>query len=290
MPVGMKRIRVLAEACGIILSCAACDRMELPDDGSIRFRVTANPAKASMSETTTVDNFLVSGYKTGTMLFLFENSVTVQDGSTKVVAGYCWPEWNMDFYAAFPVVQGQKIDFDTSSKTASIKYTNLDGSQDFVTAISTNTSPSSAVALTFRHVLSNFENLSLRGSLDAVSFFVKSVKLSLPQSARYNFNSDTWSELGNVGEKPFVTNGNIFGTASMNVVENYSLVPGTYDLTVEYSVIANGISRSYVKTAEVNFMQGHKTTVNGVLTNDLTPVNFTVTVEEWEQNTEEIVL
>jgi len=286
----MKRTRLLAVVLGAILPCIACDRIELPNDGSIRFRVVDTQAKTSMSETTTVDNFLVSAYKNGSMIFLFQNLVTVQDGDSKVAAGYYWPDWNVDFYATFPVVQGQKIDFDASLKTASVKYTNLDGSQDFVTASSINTSSSSTVALTFRHVLSNFADLSLGGSLDALTFYVKSVKLSLPQSARYNFNSDTWSELGNVAEKSFETPGSIVGTTTRDVVENYSLVPGTYDLTVEYSVLGNGINRTYVKTAEVTFLKGHKTSVSGVLTNDLSPVAFTASVQEWEQNTEEITL
>ena len=80
------------------------------------------------------------------------------------------------------------------------------------------------------------------------------------------------------------------GKSSSSVEQNYSLVPGEHTLTVNFTVTVNGDSRTYEKTGVVNFPQGQKTAVTGILSQDFEEVKFTASIQAWSEGAVDISL
>lgn len=251
----------------------SCRKLENGPGETIRFKVVNYSGKDGMVETTGIGDFLLSAYRAAGDAEFCLNRTAVRSGDANELPGYYWPlDGALDFYASFPPARGQDISYDASCGEVRTEYSGLDGSQDYVGAYAYGISGQAAVKLEFRHLLSDFSQLQLTASHPDASVDVVSVRIRLPESATYGFESDSWFGTGNCTERVF---------CPADKLCDYSLVPGTYTLTVEYDVCLYGTRKRFCKSADITFRQGFRTRVSGIIENDMSLSSLNVSTMPW---------
>lgn len=261
----------------------------------ISFLPISQQTRAGMVETTSVKNFNVYAWKSDGSEY-FGVHTTYTNGIYENVSQCYWPlDERLNFFAYYPRTEfdEQVIKVDDSGRY--IAPWNLNGTQDLMVSSAQSTPVPAAsspyVSLNFTHILSNFASLTLQGSQSNASYRINSVSMTLSKYDKYYFERNAWhNSLYNPYTATFALPQAFNGTSSSSAVQNYSLVPGEHSMTINYTVTVNGESRTYEKTGVVDFPQGQKTTVTGVLTQDYEEVRFTTSVQDWTEGFVDITL
>lgn len=231
----------------------------------------------------------------------FDKQIAVKksaiDGSHNLfeVKNYYWPTTGtMSFYGVFPksgydlVNTSGAVSFPVGTSTAQ-----FDGKSDVIAAKAVNVANrTEKVSLDFGHVLHWVNGIKFTNNDENATFKVKSISLDAPGYGTFNFVSDSlgnWSGLpAKASYKKYdlfsgeqaIAHGNAVAISDLKDV--MVIAAGACTLNVTYSVTVNGATDTYSKSAGINLWQGKKSTISAELTNDLTPILFSVSVKDWK--------
>lgn len=265
----------MKKACLILVlaAAAACTEKEelcrTPEEIILRTGEACAFETKAMSEVTSLSSFnlLTTSATGGTVTS--NKSVSVSSGS--VSTGCYWPASGaLSFFGVYPAASmtnsSGTISFPVGSSSSK-----LNGTEDYVFAssrgVANGTRP---VQLTFSHILSNITAFSF-STPNGVSHSISSISISIPRYGRYvsSAASDSWDSLGSRE------------SVSLSQSPDYSVIPGTYTITVSYSVTCGGVSQNWTKSGNVTLPAGKRCTISSSLTNTLAPLTLSVTVTDW---------
>lgn len=187
------------------------------------------------------------------------NSVAFS-GSTSYTGGKYWPASNPSyhFYAA-----NAPITFAAGGSTVA-----PDGSTDVVVAYLASPAYGASNALTFNHVYARVGSVSISaasGTLSNVSATLKNVATG----GTYNIRTGAWTA-GTKADKTLTVGSN-----------DLYVVPGTYSLSVTYTVSNGDYSATFTKSGNVTLQQGKVNNISATAPNTSTAITFTVSVTAW---------
>lgn len=187
------------------------------------------------------------------------NSVSFS-GSSTYTGGKYWPASNPSyhFYAA-----NAPITFAAGGSTVA-----PDGSVDVVTAYLASPTYGASNALTFNHIYARVGTVTISaaaGSLSGVSATLKNVATG----GTYNIRTDAWTA-GSKSDKTLTIGAN-----------DIYVVPGTYSLSVTYTLTNGDYSATFTKSGNVTLQQGKVNNISATAPNTSTAITFTVSVTAW---------
>lgn len=187
------------------------------------------------------------------------NSVSFS-GAPNFTGGKYWPASNPSyhFYAA-----NDAITFAAAGSTVA-----PDGSKDVVVAYLASPTYGSSNPLTFNHVYARVGTLTISaaaGSLSNVSATLKNVATG----GTYNIRTGVWTA-GTKADKTLTVGSN-----------DLYVVPGTYSLSVTYTVTNGDYSATFTKSGNVTLQQGKINNISATAPNTSTAITFTVSVTAW---------
>ena len=107
-----------------------------------------------------------------------------------------------------------------------------------------------------------------------------SCSLSAPVGGTYNLKTKSWTSQGTASPQSFAS-----FSCSSNVstsVNDLYLVPGTYALTLKYTLKKGDFTKEYSSTANVKLTQGKINNINASISaDDATAVQMTVSIAAW---------
>ena len=278
-----------------LLAAASCEKNEFNGDllPEKKQNIIFAPAMESigtraMSEVTQVQNLKVSAiyYKEQTLQTYFENQTTTASGEYQSVGNYYWPDWNLSFYAVYPPVDmtinggGVTVPVGTSDKK-------LTGNEDYVCALSESVTKNTLpVKLKFSHILANVAGVKFTTSYagTGTTVAINELKISFPKYGKYNLVTKNWNSLGTAESTnlpyPETMSGNDTGSA----VADISVIPGTYTVSIKYTVSYNGTAVQMNKSASVTLPAGKKSTLVASFkdSDDLKNIQFNVELTPWD--------
>lgn len=185
---------------------------------------------------------------------------TAFSGSTSYTGGKYWPATNPSyhFYAS-----NAALTFAAAGTTVS-----PDGSVDVVTAYLASPTYASSNALTFGHIYARVGTVSISaaaGTLSNVSATLKSVATG----GTYNLRTGAWTAGTKADKAVSVGSNDIY------------VVPGTYTLSVTYTITNGDYSATFTKTGSVTLQKGKINNISATAPNSSTAITFTVSVTAW---------
>lgn len=107
-----------------------------------------------------------------------------------------------------------------------------------------------------------------------------SCSLSAPVGGTYNLKTKSWTTKGAASSQSFATFSNSSNVSTS--VNDLYLVPGTYALTLNYTLTKGDFTKAYSSTANVALTQGKINNINASISaDDATAVQMTVSIAAW---------
>lgn len=287
----MKKLLSIASCAALcVLAATSCNKNDF--FGEKKQNIIFAPAMESiatraMSEVTQVGDFKVSAtyYKSQTLQTYFENQTTTSSGNYKVVGNYFWPDWNLSFFAVYPAmdmtISGGGVTINAGSSS-----NKLQGDEDYVCALNeTVTKNTLPVNLKFVHIFANLAGVkfSTQYAGTGTTIAVNELKISFPKYGTYNLVTKGWSSLGTAESTNLPYPETMSGSDTKSATANISLIPGTYTVTIKYTVNYNGTSVQMSKSAKVSLPAGKKSTLVASFkdSDDLKGLQFSVELTPW---------
>lgn len=254
-----------------LLSCNKCDSAVDPlsqnadPDAPQLIAFTAEgdletAVETKVSAVTSLSSFYVGATKgsAGSETSVW-NSATFS-GSSSFTGGKYWPssDQSYHFYAS-----NAALTFAAAGTTVA-----PDGSTDVVVAYLASPTYKSSNALTFGHVYARVGTVSISaaaGSLSNVSATLKNVATG----GTYNLRTGAWTA-GTKSDKTLTVGSN-----------DLYVVPGTYTLSVTYTITNGDYSATFTKSGSVTLQQGKVNSISATAPNTSTGITFTVSVTAW---------
>lgn len=282
----MKRIPINIILPFLAAAICGCERTDTCPDvlHEIRFDSGLCPevSTKAMSERTSAAGFTCLALRSDGSTFI-DNVRTTTLGSYQTVPGRYWPaSGTLSFYGVLPNVSMTRSSGSVICPVGS-SSSPLTGSEDYIVASRTNVSnATSPVSMQFSHILSQVSGLTLTGSRTGASTTVSSASFTHPTYGTYSLSTGSWSSTGGTASSSFSGFGTISGTGSGTASSDFSVIPGTYTLSVTYTVTSGGASRAYTKTGTFTLAAGKKSTVSATLSDDFADLSVSVSVAEWD--------
>lgn len=181
-------------------------------------------------------------------------------GTTSFTGGKYWPASNPSyhFYAS-----NAALTFAAAGTTVA-----ADGTVDIVTAYLASPTFAASNTLTFNHIYARVGSVSISaaaGSLSNVSATLKNVATG----GTYNLRTGAWTA-GTKADKTVTVGSN-----------DIYVVPGTYALSVTYTLTNGDYSATFTKSGNVTLQQGKINNISATAPNSSTAISFSVTVTAW---------
>ena len=188
------------------------------------------------------------------------------------VSGKYWPATNPSyhFYAS-----NAAITFAAAGSTVSV-----DSSSDVVCACIYTPTFNTTNDITFSHILARIGTVEIT-SANSYDVTINSINLmETKTSGTYNLRTKDWT--------------NQSGAASAALAEgtnDYLLLPGSYSLQVNYTLVKGDYSGTFTSSGTVALNPGKTSNIKVTLSADpAVPVNFSVSVEAWEAKSVRLTL
>ena len=261
----MKKIILLTAAGLLCCACSVKDHPVLPDDGLIRFYAEGlnTTVSTKTDAVTSLDSFNVIA-TTGTAGSETQAWEPVQFSGNPYSADKYWPASDPEyhFYAA---------NANLSFSAQGCGITVADASKDIVAAYLPDPSYKNSNNLTFYHIFTRIGTIMVK-SPSGYQINDVSLALSAPVSGRYNVRTGAWTP----------------GTSqaqSLNVGSNdVYVVPGTYTLTVNYTLSKGDYTDSFSKSGSVTLEKGKINKISTTVPEgSATEIRFSVTIDPWTE-------
>lgn len=136
-----------------------------------------------------------------------------------------------------------------------------------------------SITLNFEHIYCRLGTLKATAK-DGYSISNVSCSLSAPMSGTFNLKTKSWTSQGAANLQSFATFSNSSNVSTS--VNDLYLVPGTYALTLNYTLTKGDFTKAYSSTANVTLTQGKINNINASISaDDATAVQMTVSIAAW---------
>lgn len=265
------------------LTCCVKEEAYPVEEKAIVFRTgeDLDISTKAMGERTSAANFTCLATK-GTSTFI-SNVKTITSGSYQTISNKYWPaSGTLSFYGVLP-----NVNMTNSSGTVTVPVGSssapLNGTEDYIVAAAKDVAnATSPVTMSFSHILAHVGTLTLTGSRAGAITTVSSVSFWHPIYGVYNLTSGTWSSTGGSASSALACPSAISGTASKSSSNDFSVIPGTYSLSVTYTVAVGAASKTYTKSGNFTLSAGRKHTISATLSDDFRPLSVSTLVKFWE--------
>ncbi len=269
---------LLPFACTLLL--AACNKNSdytpsVTEPGLIAFSADGDGINTQVSTkaspVTSLTSFNVTASKGTTETAVFENvSFT---GAPNYTGGKFWPSTDQSyhFYAS-----NASMTFSPSAVTVSPANANTDV---IVAKLATPTYKASN-KLTFKHVFARIGTITLNAPAGYTLSGTPTFALSAPVSGTYDIKSDAWSVKGTAAAQTLGSGAN-----------DVWVVPGTYELSVTYTLTKGDYTQTFTKKASVALAQGKISNITATAPDGAASgITLTVELTPWETTSLSITL
>lgn len=288
----MKKFVFLSALSVLSLAAVSCNEasVETPEvSEQIAFRagglfdatVSTKATEVTTSNLSTFNVNCVTGTLGSAETTVFNQAFTKSDNVFK--AGYFWPttDPSYKFYAS-------NVELTPSASGPSVSAAS---STDVVVAVLASPTFKAVNTLAFSHVFARITTVTINPPADGAKIDKLSLKVTPKTGGTYSLFSGNgktdgtgWSTTSNGSETVLCETATQTANAVTKTNDLY-LVPGTYTLTVSYTLSKPGYSEDFTKTATVSIVGGKKNTLNATLPNsNATEIEFSVEVASWEDN------
>lgn len=281
----MKRIPINIILPFLAAAICGCERTDTCPDvlHEIRFDsgLCLDVDTKAMSERTSAAGFTCLALRSDGSTFI-DNVRTTTSGSYQTVPGRYWPaSGTLSFYGVLPNVSMTRSSGSVICPVGS-SSSPLTGSEDYIVASRTNVSnATSPVSMQFGHILSQVSGLTLTGSGSGVTTTVSSASFAHPTYGTYSLSAGSWSSTGGSTSASFTGFSTIIGTGTRTSASDFSVIPGTYTLSVTYTVTSGEASKTYTKTGTFTLAAGKKSSISATLSDDFVGLTISVSVADW---------
>lgn len=291
------------------VTLSSCSQNELIENTLENNKISFGTYNASFARATDTDKDNLSKFNVMAVFdggVLFNEVATKQGDVFQTTETYYWPtsldtDKPMNFYAVSTGAEGITLTKADDATAPSFEYTastTADDQKDVVIATQEVTAKPAdgKQPLAFSHALTKI-NFTLKGNTDKVKYHVTEIKIAAKTSGTYNFADNTWIAETD-GEYTYFsgTKGSydVNGTIGIKKDNNFMLIPQTgATVSVTYSVTKNDIEIATSTTKSFTVSDwgiGNNIRYTVTLTNDATPITFTATVNDWENESSETVI
>lgn len=275
----MKRIFIGLALMAAVMSCQKQSYESAPmDTREISFSVEGLDfdVKTKAAAVTELSTFGVIAENTNTPAQEWALASVTKSG-TSYNTGKYWPATDMKyaFYAS-----NASLSYATTGTTVSP----TDAETDVVVAYSAYSALNykTSIPLTFNHIFSRIGNVTISAP-EGYSISVSSIKVNSPVSGTYNIKTGEWSAKGSAVEKNLSEGAN-----------DVYVVPGTYTVSVSYTLTKGDYVQSFTKTGNVTLSQGNINSISATPTVEsgegAENIVFTVTLTPWGNDSHNITL
>ncbi len=214
------------------------------------------------------------------------NVKTTTSGSRQELSGKYWPSsGTLSFYGVLPNTNMSNSS-GTVILTVGSSLSPLDGTEDYIVASKKNVAnATSPVSMSFSHILAHIEGVTLTGSVDGATTTVRSISFSRPTSGVYNMSTGAWTNKLGSQTTSLSRPGSISGTGTGSAASDLSVIPGTYTLSVTYTVSMGGVSETYTRTGSFTLTAGKRHTITATLSDSFQDLSVGVSVSLWSAST-----
>ncbi len=136
-----------------------------------------------------------------------------------------------------------------------------------------------SITLNFDHIYCRLGTIKATAK-SGYSISNVSCSLSAPVGGTYNLKTKSWTSRGAASSQSFATFSNSSNVSTS--VNDLYLVPGTYALTLNYTLTKGDFTKAYSSTANVALTQGKINNINASISaDDATAVQMTVSIAAW---------
>lgn len=136
-----------------------------------------------------------------------------------------------------------------------------------------------SITLNFDHIYCRLGTIKATAN-SGYSISNVSCSLSAPVGGTYNLKTKSWTSRGAASSQSFATFSNSSNVSTS--VNDLYLVPGTYALTLNYTLTKGDFTKAYSSTANVALTQGKINNINASISaDDATAVQMTVSIAAW---------
>ena len=262
------------------ISCTKADKLETPDVSESRlisFSAKGEGLSTSVSTkasaVTSLESFNVTATKgESSETAVFENISFSKSGSN-YTGGKYWPSTDAKyhFYAA-----NAHLSFATNVCSVSPS----DASKDIIVAHIANPTYKASNELVFEHIYSRIGSIAITAPSGYTISGTPTIALSAPVAGTYSLNSKNWTSKGSAAKQTLVT-----GVAGASASNDVYVVPGTYSMSVTYTLVKGDYVETFTKTANVTLVQGKVNNITATApAGNAQEIVFTVTVTPWGTN------
>lgn len=275
----MKRI---ISSLAIIAALVACNKVETsvapsPEDGA-QIVFMASGLKADVATkadaVTSLNTFGVIAEETTTPKQAWSVASVTQSGSDYKTGKY-WPSTDekFAFYAS-----NSAMTYAASGTTVSP----ASATNDVVVAYFPYTVASYKTKnnLTFNHIYARIGAIAVNKPDGYDSISDVTLALSAPVGGTYNIKTSTWTVTGSAAAQTLAVGAN-----------DVYVVPGTYSLSVTYTLTKGDYVETFTKSANVELMEGKVNTITATApAGEATEIEFTIEINPWGDNNIEVTL
>lgn len=275
----MKRIIATIAA---ISALSACNKLEtqvteMPvDDSQIVFMAAGLKAEVATKAdaVTTLSSFGVIAEETTTPKQAWSLTAVTKSG-TDYKTGKYWPSTDQKyaFYAS-----NAAMTYATTGTTVSP----ANAGTDVVVAYLPYAASTYKVKnqLVFNHIYARIGAIAVNKPSGYDSISNVSLALSAPVGGTYNIKTSTWTSKGTAAAQTLVVGSN-----------DVYVVPGTYDLSVAYTLTKGDYVESFTKHANVDIQEGKINSITATAPNgNDAEIVFTIKITDWGDHPIEVVL
>lgn len=302
----MKKSSILFATTLSLCSLMSCNKLssglETPyvaREGEIYFGSKGLAVSTKAVTETTASALQTNGFNTAVCIdnddndVMFNEKLTYESGIWKVSGKtFYYPAVNtISAYAVYPT--GREITIE--SGVATVAYTQ-NATEDLVVAQALNISKQAdAIELAFQHVLAQVK-VKCKGLDGNADYELKTLELTAPASGTYQFADDQWADLGDATAYTYYNNaGAAVSTSAMQAFgESMTFVPSQVTIRAVWDCknkVDHTVVGTYDQSVTATLTSGNCSTFNLSLPNaDAAEITFTVSVEDWDSEEQNIVM
>lgn len=278
----MKKILLILSSALVLgaVSCNKADKISSPEEDAprlISFSAKGEGLNTSVSTkadaVTTLDQFNVTATKgASTETAVFENIAFTKSGDN-YSGGKYWPSTDASyhFYAA-----NTSLSFATNACTVSPS----DASKDIIVAHLASPTYKSVNTLTFEHIFSRIGSIAINAPAGYTIKGTPTIALSAPVSGTYSLNSKTWTTKGTATAQTLAT-----GAAGASKANDAYVLPGSYSMSVTYTLVKGDYEETFTKSASISLVQGKINNITATAPAGLAEeIVFKITITPWGTN------
>ena len=275
----MKRILT---SLAVVVALAACNKAETsvapsPEDGAL-IVFMASGLKADVATkadaVTSLSTFGVIAEETTTPKQAWSVASVTQSG-TDYRTGKYWPSTDekFAFYASNSAMTYAAAGTTVSPASAA---------NDVVVAYFPYTAASYKTKnkLVFNHIYARIGAIAVNKPDGYDSISDVTLALSAPVGGTYNIKTSTWTAKGTAAAQTLVVGSN-----------DVYVVPGTYSLSVTYTITKGEYTETFTKSANVELVEGKINSITATApAGEATEIEFTIEINPWGDNNIEVTL